>query len=82
MDRPKPGQPRFFTSSLLENLTKTAPWVIPTLWIPIFLACIGHALLGRGLGLAECLPLVCTGVLLWMLTEYCEYWASGLGLRF
>ncbi|KAK9803235.1 hypothetical protein WJX73_008181 [Symbiochloris irregularis] len=36
--KPLPGAPRFFQSSILEAITKTPWWVVPTIWTPIVAA--------------------------------------------
>jgi len=36
---PSPARPRLFLSPLLERLTKTAPAIIPALWLPVVLFC-------------------------------------------
>ncbi len=67
--RPVPGQPRFFAHPLLEACTKTPWWLVPLLWLPLFLGCLAHAWRAhpRPWELAAHLVL---GVLCWQLLEY------------
>ena len=45
-------------------------WVVPLVWTPIVLACIGRAFHASTLPRAATALLVCAGALLWQLLEY------------
>ncbi|KAJ9529024.1 hypothetical protein V8C86DRAFT_50544 [Haematococcus lacustris] len=70
VERPEPGQPRFFDNSLLEACSKTPWWLVPLLWVPLFSTCMYLAQQAHQIswpGLATYLVL---GVLAWQLLEY------------
>ncbi|CAL1361419.1 unnamed protein product [Linum trigynum] len=61
--------PRFFANDVMEALTRTVWWVIPTIWIPV--VCYFAAMSARmGLVIPEVVSLLFLGVFLWTLVEY------------
>ncbi len=67
---PEPGKPRFFRSSFLEACSKTAWWVVPLLWIPIFSAALLYSRWVWSVPSATLVSCVLVGVVAWQLLEY------------
>lgn len=83
--KPMPGKPRFFHSTALENITRCPWWVVPTIWIPIYLALGIRAVQQLGVPVLQLAALQMQGIVLWQLLEYlihrflfhaevCSYW--------
>jgi dihydroceramide fatty acyl 2-hydroxylase len=70
VDKPEPGQPRFFDSWLLESISKTPWWVVPLVWIPIFVAALARSVMLFQIGLLGLLGYIAAGVVAWQLLEY------------
>jgi dihydroceramide fatty acyl 2-hydroxylase len=68
--KPVPGKPRFFHSTALENITRCPWWVVPLVWVPIYLALSMRASRQLGLPLLRLAALQLQGVVLWQLLEY------------
>jgi dihydroceramide fatty acyl 2-hydroxylase len=68
--RPEPGQPRFFSSTLIEGVSKTPWWVVPLLWVPIFTAAAAHSCIALGVAAIQLFTLLMAGVIAWQLLEY------------
>lgn len=87
VDHPVPGKPRFFKADALEACSKTVWWVVPAIWLPVYLLASAAALHAsssdadaaapqqqqqRALrGAAHLAAQQLAGVLLWQLLEYC-----------
>jgi dihydroceramide fatty acyl 2-hydroxylase len=54
VNQPEPGMPRFFASSLAEACSKTPWWVVPLVWLPLFVAVQAYC---------ACVLAVCAGAL-------------------
>ncbi len=68
IESPVTGQPRFFTASWAESLTKVKWWVVPVVWLPIASACITAAFHQFSIIMACFLCLF--GLLTWQFIEY------------
>lgn len=69
--KPVPGKPRFFHSSILENITQCPWWVVPLIWIPIYAAVSYIAVVSQQVDLVQLAALQLQGVVLWQFIEYC-----------
>eukprot|EP00878_Enallax_costatus_P010132 GHUV01010577.1.p1 GENE.GHUV01010577.1~~GHUV01010577.1.p1 ORF type:complete len:229 (+),score=25.17 GHUV01010577.1:506-1192(+) len=69
--KPVPGKPRFFRSSILENITQCPWWVVPLVWLPIYAAASFIATVQHHVELAQLAVLQLQGVVLWQFIEYC-----------
>ncbi|KAL0914486.1 hypothetical protein M5K25_014835 [Dendrobium thyrsiflorum] len=78
--------PRFFENNILEFLTRTVWWAVPTIWLPVVCWFVVMSL-RMGQSLLEVSLLILAGILLWTLIEYClhrflfhikteSYWAN------
>lgn len=61
--------PRFFANGVLESLTRTKWWVIPTVWLPV-VCCFASLSYARGHSASEVALMLVSGVFLWTLIEY------------
>uniref|UniRef100_A0A0R0K178 Fatty acid hydroxylase domain-containing protein n=1 Tax=Glycine max TaxID=3847 RepID=A0A0R0K178_SOYBN len=61
--------PRFFQSGFLELFTRTAWWVIPTVWVPVASWFISNSV-KSGLPSLDVALLVFLGIFVWTLAEY------------
>ncbi|WVZ25757.1 hypothetical protein V8G54_004301 [Vigna mungo] len=61
--------PRFFQSDFLELFTRTAWWVIPTVWLPVASWFIFNSV-KSGLPSQQVAPFVLLGIFVWTLAEY------------
>jgi dihydroceramide fatty acyl 2-hydroxylase len=68
--KPLPGKPRFFHSTLLENITRCPWWVVPLVWLPIYAAISCAAVRVYGVGAPQLLALQLQGIVLWQAIEY------------
>lgn len=68
--KPVPGKPRFFQSSVLENITRCPWWLVPLVWIPIYAALSLRALQRYDVPLLQLAALQLQGIALWQLLEY------------
>lgn len=66
-----PGKPRFFHSSILENMTQCPWWLVPLVWLPVYAAASYVAVAQHQIELAQLAALQLQGVVLWQLIEYC-----------
>lgn len=67
--KPVLGKPRFFHSTALENITRCPWWVVPLVWLPIYVALSTRAL-QLGVLMFQLVALQLQGVLLWQFLEY------------
>lgn len=78
--------PRFFQNNVLEFLTRTVWWAVPTIWLPVVFFFVSMSI-HMGHTLPEVAVMVATGILVWTLLEYClhrflfhietkTYWAN------
>ncbi|EFJ51078.1 hypothetical protein VOLCADRAFT_79982 [Volvox carteri f. nagariensis] len=67
---PEAGQPRFFSSTVVEACSKTAWWVVPVLWLPLFTYCLIASVMAYHTPLPMAISLALLGVLGWQLLEY------------
>jgi sterol desaturase/sphingolipid hydroxylase (fatty acid hydroxylase superfamily) len=67
--KPVLGKPRFFHSTVLENITRCPWWLVPLVWLPIYIALSTHAL-QLGVPMLQLVSLQVQGVLLWQFLEY------------
>lgn len=68
--KPLPGKPRFFKSTLLENITRCPWWAVPLVWLPIYAALSSAAVRLHGVGAPQLLALQLQGIVLWQAIEY------------
>ncbi|KAF6260348.1 hypothetical protein COO60DRAFT_899705 [Scenedesmus sp. NREL 46B-D3] len=68
--KPLPGKPRFFQSTVLENITRCPWWVVPLVWFPIYAAVSCAAARLYGVGAPQLLALQLQGIVLWQAIEY------------
>lgn len=61
--------PRFFENNVLESLTRTVWWAIPTIWLPV-VCCFLVKSFSMGQSLPEVSLLVLSGIFTWTLIEY------------
>lgn len=64
------GQAQIFKSAKLESLTKTKPWIIYSIYIPICLAMLNYASNLPGLSMFFIISLYFIAMLSWTLFEY------------
>lgn len=64
------GQARLFENNFLEALTKTRPWVIYSIYIPLCSALLVYSHLELGFSVSFIVALFFTGMLSWTLFEY------------
>ncbi|KAI0501393.1 hypothetical protein KFK09_016338 [Dendrobium nobile] len=78
--------PRFFENNILEFLTRTVWWAVPTIWLPVVCWFVVMSL-RMGQSLLEVSLLILAGIFVWTLIEYClhrflfhikteSYWAN------
>lgn len=70
VNRPAPGQPRFFSSNAAEAVTKVEWWVVPALWLPVYAALSVLALTRLALVAPQLAALQLAGMVLWQALEY------------
>lgn len=70
VNRPLPGQPRFFANQFLENCSKTVWWVVPAIWLPAYALTTYASLKALKVSAAQVAALQLLGVVLWQLLEY------------
>ncbi|KAG1653765.1 hypothetical protein FOA52_006495 [Chlamydomonas sp. UWO 241] len=68
--RPEPGAPRFFASSLAEACSKTPWWVVPLVWLPLFVAVQVYCASVLAVGAGALVGWGALGVVAWQGLEY------------
>jgi len=68
--KPVPGKPKFFANSTLEIFTQCPWWVVPLIWLPVYLYTSRMAVMKHGVPLSQLLALQLQGFVLWQLLEY------------
>ncbi|XP_049383949.1 dihydroceramide fatty acyl 2-hydroxylase FAH1-like [Solanum stenotomum] len=63
------GSPKFFENDILELLTRTVWWAIPSVWLPI-VGWLVWTSLKRGGGISELFLTLLGGIFLWTFLEY------------
>ncbi|CAH9097746.1 unnamed protein product [Cuscuta europaea] len=61
--------PRFFENDLLELLTRTPWWAIPTIWLPV-VWWLASTSVNRGLSAPQLVATLLVGLAVWTLLEY------------
>lgn len=61
--------PRFFQNDILEFLTRTVWWAVPTIWLPVVFYSMTISV-DMGLSLPEVAIMVGMGIFVWTLLEY------------
>lgn len=64
------GQARLFKSSFLESLSKTRPWMIYSIYIPLSILMVYYSYSGLGFSLSSIAILFGSGLISWTLFEY------------
>eukprot|EP01023_Acetabularia_acetabulum_P031426 TRINITY_DN2951_c0_g1_i15.p3 TRINITY_DN2951_c0_g1~~TRINITY_DN2951_c0_g1_i15.p3 ORF type:complete len:199 (+),score=23.30 TRINITY_DN2951_c0_g1_i15:176-772(+) len=67
---PLSGQARFFKNQILEDLTRCPWYVIPLVWIPVFLVCCYWSLMVCMVPWWTYLNYWCMGIVGWQVVEY------------
>ena len=70
VNRPEPGKPRFFRSSVAENCSKVKWWVVPLVWLPFFSAVLWYGQRAHDIGAPALLAWLAVGVVAWQGMEY------------
>ncbi|XP_020275240.1 dihydroceramide fatty acyl 2-hydroxylase FAH2-like [Asparagus officinalis] len=61
--------PRFFENDIMEFLTRTVWWAVPTIWLPVVFYFVALSI-QRGLTLPQLATMIGIGIICWTLIEY------------
>jgi dihydroceramide fatty acyl 2-hydroxylase len=70
VNKPEPGQPRFFGPNWMEYCSKTVWWIVPLIWVPVYMLMSIAAMSQQQMAVAELASLQLVGIVLWQLLEY------------